>query len=290
MNSLRYFYRLSFLIALFGSEAFAQRVRPLDAIAAKLEPSKTVVYKKVGDRSLRLFVFEPDGHQPTDQRPVFLAIHGGGWTGGTPRWFYPLADHFAQQGMLAISLEYRLMNKQRGTTVFDCVKDTHSAVRYLREHAAQLGIDPQRIVIAGASAGGHLAVGTELFDEVNSAEDNLKTSCKPNALILIYPVIDTSEQGYGQKKIGDQWKALSPVDHVHQGVPPTLIFHGTGDTVTPFPGAQRFQDLMLSAGNHCELIPHPGGQHGYLIFDLKLYEAGLKRMEKFLREQKMLGE
>ena len=67
------------------------------------------------------------------------------------------------------------------------------------------GIDPNRIVVSGASAGGHVAAGTALFEEVNEGTDNLDISCRPDALVLFYPVIDTSEHGYGQKKIGDRW-------------------------------------------------------------------------------------
>ena len=64
----------------------AQLQRPLEPIAAQLEPTRRVVYKTVGDRKLHLHFFEPEGHQARDRRPVFLMIHGGGWTGGsTPR-------------------------------------------------------------------------------------------------------------------------------------------------------------------------------------------------------------
>jgi acetyl esterase/lipase len=265
--------------------------RPLVPIAAKLEPTRQVVYKTVGKRELRLHIFEPKGYRPTDRRPVFLAIHGGGWVGGEPRKFYPFANFFARQGMLGVSLEYRLISRKAGatnTTVFDCVRDGRSAVRYLRQHARAFGIDPARIVVAGGSAGAQVAAGTALFAKVNDATDDLKFSSTPNALVLFYPVIDTSAEGYGQKKIGDRWRELSPVHHVRAGVPPTLIFHGTADTVTPHAGAVRFQKNMRAAGNSCQLISYPGGLHGYLIFDLKLFDQAMHRTAKFLQQQKIL--
>ena len=138
-------------------------------LAAKLEPTRVVVYKQVGKRELHLNVFEPAGHQPTDRRACFLTIHGGGWTGLDPRRQYPFAAHFAKLGLLGISVEYRLVKPGSGTTVFDCVKDSRSAMRYVRAHAAELGIDPQKIVANGGSAGGHLAAGTALFDGVDEA-------------------------------------------------------------------------------------------------------------------------
>lgn len=271
--------------SLSASNVQAQLARPLEPIAAKLEPTRTVVYKQVGDRSLHLHVFEPDGHKPSDRRPAFLAIHGGGWTGGDARRFYPIADWFRQKGFLGISLEYRLLNKKAGTTVFDCVKDGRSAVRYLRSHANELGIDPQTIVVSGGSAGGHVAAGTALFDKVNEDSDNLTVSPHPNVLVLFYPVIDTSKDGYGQKKIGDRWQEISPVHHVRKGLPPTLILHGTGDTVTPYAGAQSFFDQMQAAGNDCKLISHPDGRHGYFIFDLQLYEEAMQQTLAFLQTQ-----
>ena len=278
----------SLLSLLIGScPAEAQLARPLDPIAAKLEPTRTVVYKHVGDRSLRLHVFEPEGHKPSDRRPAFLAIHGGGWTGGDARRFYPIADWFRRQGFLGISLEYRLLNAKAGTTVFDCVKDGRSAVRYIRSHADELGIDPQTIVVSGGSAGGHIAAGTALFDDVNDDSDNLAVSPHPNILVLFYPVIDTSAAGYGQKKIGDRWREISPVHHVRKGLPPTLVLHGTGDTVTPYAGAKSFFDQMQAAGNHCELISHENGRHGYFIFNLQLYEEAMQQTLTFLRDQQI---
>lgn len=267
----------------------AQLNRPLEAIAAKLEPTRTVVYKQADDRKLHLHVFEPVGHKTTDRRPAFLTIHGGGWTGGDARRFYPIADWFRQKGFLGISLEYRLLNAKTKATVFDCVKDGRSAVRYIRSHADELGIDPQKIVVSGGSAGGHVAAGTALFDNVNEDSDDLTVSPQPNVLVLFYPVIDTSAEGYGQKKIGDRWKDISPVHHIRKSLPPTLILHGTGDTVTPYAGAKSFFDQMQTAGNHCELVSHPDGRHGYFIFDLQLYEEAMQKTLTFLQTQQILA-
>lgn len=260
----------------------------LTPIAKKLKPTRQVIYKTVGDRKLHMHVFEPKGHQPTDRRPVFLAIHGGGWTGGNAEGFYPFASHFAEQGMVGISLEYRLRSAKDETTVFDCVRDARSAVRWIRKNAKVLGIDPAKIVAMGGSAGGHLAVSTALFDRVNGDEDRANVSARPDALILMYPVIDTSADGYGQAKIGERWRELSPVHNVRRGLPPALIFHGTGDSVTPYLGAKTFHDLSLAAKNTSRLVTFPGGRHGYIIFDDAEYRRALLQMKEFLVKQKML--
>ena len=256
--------------------------RPLDAVADKLEPTQQVVYKTVGERSLSLHIFNPDGHQSSDTRAVFITFHGGGWVNRDARYFYPFADHFARKGFVGISVEYRLHNKERGVSVFDCVKDARSAVRYVRSHAAKLGIDPNKIIVSDGSAGAHLAAGTALFENVNETSDDLSVSPTPDVLVLYYPVIDTSPEGYGNEKIGDRWKELSPVDHVRKHLPPTLVLHGTRDTVTPYAGSKRFEQQMLKVGNLCQLITHEGGVHGYFIFDLKLFQDAMKQTEVFL--------
>ena len=266
----------------------AELTRPLEPIAAKLEPTRKLVYKTVGNRSLYLHLFEPAGCRSTDARPVFLIIHGGGWTGGNPRKFYPMAAHFARLGMVGVSLEYRLKNSLQGTTVFDCVKDGRSAVRYLRAHGSDLGIDPEKIVVGGGSAGGHVAAATALFDGVDEEGEDTSVSCMPNALVLYYAVVDTSENGYGQKKIGRRWQELSPLDNIKPNLPPTILFHGTGDTVTPFSGAQLFCDRMQEAGNSCRLITQPDGRHGYFLFDLGLYARVMDRTEEFLESNGFL--
>jgi acetyl esterase len=253
-------------------------------LAAKLEPTRTVVYKRIGDRELLLHIFEPKGHQPGDRRPCFHIIHGGGWQGMEPRRMFPFAHDLANRlGMVGISVQYRLYDPRKGVTVFDCVKDARSSVRYVRAHAADLGIDPTKIAVSGGSAGGHLAAATALFDGVDETGEDTGVSCRPDALILLFPVIDTSAEGYGQAKIGERWRDLSPVHHVRAGLPPTLTFHGTGDTVTPFAGARAFHEAMLAAGNRSELVVNEGGVHGYLMRQESLYEETLAKSAAFLK-------
>lgn len=261
--------------------------RVLEPAAAELEPARKVVYKSASGRDLHLHVFEPEAHAATDKRAAFLIVHGGGWTGGNARKFYTIADHFARRGMVGICLEYRLVRADSGVTVFDCVRDGRSAVRFLRRHAAEFGIDPDRIVVGGGSAGGHVAVGTAIlpFDEPGEATE---ISCVPNVLVLLNPVIDTSENGYGRQKIGERWKELSPVEHVAPGLPPTIVFHSTDDSVTPFAGARLFHERMLASGNDCELVVHEGGRHGYFIFDLGNYREVMRGIAAFLEKRGFL--
>lgn len=112
------------VLTLFGATtAVAQRERPLDPISQQLKPTRMVTYKTVGDRELKLHIFNPDDHQSSDRRSVYFIVHGGGWTGGYPWRCYPFADYFRDRGLVAITIDYRLLSNPPGTTVFDCVKD-----------------------------------------------------------------------------------------------------------------------------------------------------------------------
>lgn len=250
-------------------------------LASKLQPSRQVVYKKVGDQELKLDIFEPAGLKPGDKRACFVAIHGGGWTGGSPRVMYSFTDHCAKLGMVAVSIQYRLYKPGTPETVFECVKDARAAVRYIRAHAEELGVDPQKIIANGASAGGHLAAATAMFDGVDDADEALKVSCHPNALVLFSPVIDTSLEGYGNAKLGERWKELSPAHQVRAGLPPTLLFHGDGDTTTPFKGAQVFADAMSKAGNRIEFVSPPGAIHTYMFKNATLHDETKHKMDAF---------
>ena len=254
--------------------------------AAELTPDRMIVYREIAGRELKLHVFLPEGWKPTDRRPCFHIIHGGGWGGMDPSRMYPFAADFARRyGMVAVAPEYRLYRPDRSVSVFDCVDDANASVRYLRTHAAELGIDPERLVVSGASAGGHLAVGTALF----AGEGDAAKASRPNALVLLFPVIDTSKDGYGQAKIGERWRELSPMHQVRPGLPPTLTFHGTGDTTTPFAGAKAFHEKMVAAGNRSELEVNEGGVHGYLMREEALYEATISRTAEFLQSLGILS-
>lgn len=275
---------------------------PAGRLSAALEPDVKVVYRQFPDRELYLHVFHPSGlpssglpsSGPSKQpRPALLLFHGGGWGGGEPRRMYPFAAHFAARGWVGISVHYRRLNRRQGTTVFDCVEDARAALRFVRGNAAMLGVAPEKIVVAGASAGGHLAVETALLPLGDGAgrdgagRDGAGDAA-PAGLVLFFPVIDTSAEGYGQAKIGPRWRELSPVHQLRGPCPPTLILHGSQDTVTPLKGAQAFRERMEQLGNRCELKVSPGGEHGYLMFNAARYREALAQTEEFLQSLELL--
>ena len=229
----------------------------------QLQPDRSLIYKTVGEVELKLHVFEPTGLMTNDHRPAIIFFFGGGWGSGDAKQFFQQARVMAGQGMVAFSADYRVKSRNH-TTPFECVKDAKSAIRWVRAHAAELGIDPNRIVASGGSAGGHIAACTSLIAGGEEAGENLKISSAPNALVLFNPVLDTTGKGYGAKDFNpSQPTELSPAHHVRTGIPPTIVLHGTADKTVPYENAERFTRLMQEAGNDCVLVPFPGKDHGF---------------------------
>ena len=248
-------------------------------------PARVVPFKVIGQDTLRLHVFESTAAYETP-RPAIVFFFGGGWVNGSPAQFYPQAAYFASRGMVAISAEYRIRSRHE-TTPFESVADGKSAIRWVRKHADKLGIDPDRIVASGGSAGGHVAACTGILAGHEDADDDLSISSIPAALVLFNPVIDTSEKGYGAEKLGERKLELSPVHHVAPDQPPTILFHGTGDITVPYENAQRFCMAMTNTGNTCRLMTFEDMGHGF--FNLGRhndvpYVATVRAADEFLNE------
>jgi acetyl esterase/lipase len=263
----------------------------LFALASCLRPNvqpRQIPFKITPQDTLFLFVFEPD--TATASRSAIVFFFGGGWVNGNPSQFFEHSKYLASRGMVAFCAEYRIAGKH-ATTPFECVEDGKSAVRWIREHANEFGIDPAKIVAAGGSAGGHVAACTSVIDGFENKSEHQNISSKPNLMILFNPVIDTTERGYGAEKMDGRTTDISPAHHVKTGIPPTLIFHGTEDTTVPFENVERFMTLMILSSNECELVPFEGHKHAFFNvgkFEDKPYNETIRLMDDFLVERQFL--
>ena len=241
--------------------------------AQNISPDKKNVYKVIERDSLSLHVFQPKFSKKPTAAIVFF--FGGGWVSGSPEQFYQQSQYFASRGILAIAAEYRVKNAH-GTTPFDCVEDGKSAIRWVREHAKELNINPDRIVASGGSAGGHIAVSTALIEGFENKNENVAVSSVPNVLVAYNPVLDTSDKGYGHKSVVGRETEISPVHHIKKELPPMLLFHGKDDNTVPFENATRFTNLMKEAGNSCKLVAVDNVGHGFFNGDFFRKGSGNK--------------
>jgi acetyl esterase/lipase len=235
-------------------------------------PDQVIEYKQTlnstgGAVSLSLDVFTPPGHQTSDSRPAIVFFFGGGWSNGSPSQFHPHCEYLASRGMVAVSAEYRV-SSLHGTTPKECVKDGKSAIRYLRENAATLGIDPNRIAAGGGSAGGHVAASTGTLTAYEESGENLAISSKPNALVLFNPVFDNGPTGYGYNTVQAYWQDISPLHNIDATAPPTVVFLGTSDALIPVATAENYKGLMEAEGRRCDLHLYEGQPHGFFNFEV----------------------
>jgi acetyl esterase/lipase len=228
------------------------------------------IYKAIGWTKLKLYIFQPSGHNDQEQLPAIVFFFGGGWAGKHITQFVPQCEYLAKRGMVAVVADYRV-RKRQGVTPFECVADAKSAIRWIRTHAKEFGIDENRIAAGGGSAGGHLAACTALIKGLDEIDEDLNISSVPNALVLFNPVLDVPEILHIlPKKIIKAFKGreteISPINHVASDAPPTIIFHGTDDNNVPFHQATRFCEEMKKYGNHCEVVPFEGLEHGFFNY------------------------
>lgn len=234
---------------------------------------------------MRLFVVKPPGWQAGDRRPGLVFYFGGGWTTGTPKSSIFWARFAAEHGMIGVAPDYRTRGRH-DVPPLASVADARAAVRWLQDHAAELGLDPARIAVGGNSAGGHVALWTAITRTPPGSDEQESPRVKPAALILFSTVSDTSSlTGYTPKRFGEHATALSPVHQLDERMPPVLAFHGDADKTVPLQQAIALRDKLVAGGNVCELHIVPGGGHNFGNDVPEWREKSRELMIDFLRRQ-----
>lgn len=281
MRNLRHLILASFALSILAL------ITPLSAQEQKGTETKSPVaareftYKKTPQGELSIHIHFPAGWKATDRRPAIVFFFGGGWKNGRVTQFEPQAAYLAERGMVAARADYRVESRHK-VTPDKCVEDAKSAVRWLRQNVARLGIDPVKIVAAGGSAGGHLAACTALAPGLDAAGEDLAISSRPNALVLFNPVLNFEGRASLLERIGNDAamaKAISPTLHLKRDTPPALILFGTSDTLLE--QGREFIAHSKEVGNRAELYTAPDQPHGF--FNRSPWqERTLYRADEFL--------
>jgi acetyl esterase/lipase len=222
--------------------------------------TEKLLYRKAPQGELYLHVHYPDGWKAGDKRPIVVFFFGGGWKNGSYTQFVPQAEYFASRGIVAACADYRIASKHK-TTPDKAVEDARAAVRWVRSKAKTLGIDPNKVIASGGSAGGHLAACTALLDGFDADGDDTKVSCVPNALVLFNPALNLTTLKIVDGDGKDIGKSLSPTFALKKGAPPALILFGTSDKMLSH--GREYLKKAEELGVKAELYTAADQPHGF---------------------------
>lgn len=244
---------------------------------------RDIEYSRVGGVSLSLDAAIPRGPGPF---PAVIVVHGGGWVRGDRRVdVQPLFGPLSDAGIAWFSISYRLMTDvaQFGTAV----DDVEAAIRFVKTHGAEFRVYPERIALAGESAGGQLAAMAAL-----SGKPELQVRCvvalyAPMDLLALAKNSTYIPQWVHDNLVGSPFAPLiaarlrqfSPIEHVRRDMPPFLLIHGTADPLVPLTQSQAMCERMNSAGAACDLFTVPGAGHG-----IRWWEGSSSISEGYKRE------
>jgi acetyl esterase/lipase len=286
------------VVLAFAVSAAAQTAPNVQSTVALFQNIRTVanvVYLRANGWEGKLDVYAQRAQTPT---PVVIYIHGGGWVRGTKDGNVLSALPYLAMGYSVVNVEYRLADVSLAPAA---IEDCRCALRWVVAHAKDYNFDVGRIVLAGASAGGHLALTTGMIPTTAGFDRICQEQGEPRvaAIVDFFGITDVADllDGPNKKPFPESWpytvqwlgnqvnreavaKAASPLTYVRAGVPPTIAIHGDADPLVPYAHSTRLNDALQKAGVAHELVTVPGGGHGN--FSLDQWQRAYTAIEKFL--------
>jgi acetyl esterase/lipase len=260
---------ISFLF--FAINVFAQEDTAVKKVVypAGYEAQIDVVYNKGKDWEVKHDIYyNPKATKPM---PVVFNIHGGGWNHGTKESQTGFNSWF-KMGFAVVNIEYRMYPQ---STAPGAVEDVRSSMLYIVQHAKELNIDVNKIVMMGGSAGGHLALLAGLLQNDNKFDGNYKnvTGYTIAAIIDKYGPADLTNANFSKYKSLVNWlgtnadnlkfrESISPITYVKKTSPPVFIVHGDADPTVPYQQSVDLKKKLDEMGVKNEFITEAGGGHG----------------------------
>ncbi len=264
---------------------------------------RNIEFARIAGKHLRLDVTLPSAPVPAGRplRPALMQIHGGGWVLGDKReQGLPLLNHMAAQGWVGFNVNYRL---SPGVALPEHLIDLKRGLTWIKEHAADYGIDPDFICVTGGSAGGHLTalMGLTVNDPAyQPGFEDADTSVA--AAVPFYGIYDFTDGGIfgGNPEIftkflepivmqafladePEKFEAVSPVFHVRSDAPPFFVIHGDKDTLAPVEDARTFVERLREVSDEPVLYAEmQGAQHAFEVFPSARTARVIEGVERFL--------
>jgi len=297
----RFSLSLVVLLALTTS-ALAQPASDLQSAVAAFQKVRTVanlVYLRANGWEGKLDVYAQRTPPAGAPSPVVIFIHGGGWVQGTKEGSVLQGVlPYVAMGYSVVNVEYRLANVSLAPAA---IEDCRCALRWVFAHAKDYNFDTGRLVVAGASAGGHLALTTGMIPTSAGLDRSCQTPDEPRvaAIVNFFGITDIADllDGPNKKPFPETWpytvqwlgnqpnradiaRVSSPLTYVRAGMPPTISIHGDADPLVPYNHSVRLQEALQKAGVAHELVTVPGGGHGNFAPDQ--WQRAYAAIEKFL--------
>ncbi|MDA7916464.1 alpha/beta hydrolase [Verrucomicrobia bacterium] len=212
---------LIFLVVMAAPSAKAQRV-----YSDNPPKGKNYTYKEIDGVAREMEIFFPK-RKPKKAVPGIIFFHGGGWGGGSREMFSYQCNYFASRGIVAATVTYRLANKVEKKAMQEgesykrlCIPDAKSAIRWFKANASELGIDPNRVIVGGGSAGGHISLLATTNPGLNHPNDPKGFDTSVAAYVLFNPALSV-----GDSKDSE----IDFMQHVKTDLPPAIVFFGSED-------------------------------------------------------------
>jgi acetyl esterase/lipase len=271
------------------------------AWAAQLETEYRVVpnitYLTLSNYEAKLDLYVT--RTPDKPLPTLIWIHGGGWTGGVKETSLGIPAYLAM-GMNVVNVEYRLA---RTALAPAAVEDCRCALRWVIQNAKQYGIDVNRLVVAGGSAGGHLALTTGMLPASAGLGSAVPGPRQPESRgdceLVRHRRCQRAARRPNMKPYAVAWlgnlrdreqiaKRVSPINYVRPGLSPILTIHGDLDPTVPYSQSVRLHKALADAGVPNELMTMAGGKHGYECCTPTQRAQGYAKIREFLVRQRVL--
>lgn len=281
--------------------AYTFRIFPLPDRSLFATPG--VVYYRASGVDLKVGVITPGSEKVV--RPTVIFIHGGGWVYYTKDYQIFLTLPYLARGMDVVNVDYRQSNQARAPAA---VEDCRCALHWVVAHAKEYGLDTSKLVVAGESAGGHLALMTGMLDQKDGFDDGcaftvgqkyVQEPVHVSAIVNFYGITDVAEllTPPNLKSFAVEWLAdvpnrmdvarrVSPLTYIRTGLPPIITIHGTDDGAVPYEQAVRLHQGLDQAHVPNKLVTIPHGQHGVYPDEEKL--RAQSEVFKFLEEHGVL--
>ena len=262
-------------------------------IANRYRIVPNITYLTANNYEAKLDLYLP--RNLTEPSPTLVYIHGGGWVQGSKEVSTLRLLPYLEMGWSVVNVEYRLAHTSLAPAA---VEDCLCALRWIIRNAEEYNLDPDRIVVSGNSAGGHLSLTTGMLpasaglDRQCPGDEELKVA----AIVNWYGITDVGDllEGPNIRRWAVAWmgsmddrqeiaRRVSPLNYVRPGLPPVLSIHGDADPLVPYSHAVQLHKALTEAGVPNQLLTIPGGKHGGFTRTeiLKAYTTILEFLKKY---------